>query len=89
MTDRWTVTVDKQMCVRTGLCAASEPEQFELDEHGQGRARSATLPASEEVLEVAESCPIEAISIVDTESGTWVFPPESPESPKSPESSVR
>jgi ferredoxin len=77
MTDRWTVTVDKQVCVRTGLCAAAAPERFALDENGQGHARSTALPASEEVLEVAESCPIEAISIVDTESGKPVFPPES------------
>lgn len=76
MTERWTVSVDKRVCVRTGLCAASAPEQFELDAGGQGRARSETLPASEEVLEVAESCPIEAISIVDAESGGSVFPPE-------------
>ncbi|MET7473666.1 ferredoxin [Streptomyces sp. NPDC005648] len=76
MTELWSVTVDKRVCVRTGLCAASAPERFELDENGQGRARSATLPASEEVLEVAESCPIEAISIVDARSGGKVFPPE-------------
>lgn len=75
MTDRWTVTVDKRVCVRTGLCAASAPEEFQLDSDGQGHARSATLPASEEVLEVAESCPIEAIAITDADNGEPVFPP--------------
>lgn len=75
MTDRWTVTVDKRVCVRTGLCAASAPEEFELDEGGQGRARSETLAASEVVLEVAESCPIEAIGITHAETGEPVFPP--------------
>ncbi|MER5794252.1 ferredoxin [Streptomyces sp. NPDC001980] len=74
-TERWNVTVDTRMCVRTGLCAASAPEHFELDENGQGHARSATLPASEEVLEVAESCPIEAIGIRDADTGEPVFPP--------------
>ncbi|GHB60064.1 hypothetical protein GCM10010306_062040 [Streptomyces umbrinus] len=76
MTDRWKVTVDPRMCVRTGLCAASAPKEFELDERGQGRAKADTLPASEEVLEVAESCPIEAISIADADTGEAVFPPE-------------
>ncbi|MGW3451514.1 ferredoxin [Streptomyces sp. NPDC001076] len=75
MTERWTVSVDKRVCVRTGLCAASAPEEFDLDEDGQGHARSATLPASEEVLEVAESCPIEAIGIKNADSGERVFPP--------------
>ncbi|MFF3373957.1 ferredoxin [Streptomyces sp. NPDC002680] len=72
---RWSVEVDKRVCVRTGLCAASAPEEFDLDEDGQGRARSGTLPASEEVLEVAESCPIEAIGITDADTGKRVFPP--------------
>ncbi|MEV7394861.1 ferredoxin [Streptomyces sp. NPDC091215] len=75
MTERWTVAVDKRRCVRTGLCAASAPEEFELDEGGQGRARSETLPSSELVLEVAESCPIEAIGITKTANGERVFPP--------------
>ncbi|MGW1787100.1 ferredoxin, partial [Streptomyces sp. NPDC002143] len=63
-------------CVRTGLCVASAPEEFELDEGGQGRARSETMPASEVVLEVAESCPIEAIGITDADTGKRVFPPD-------------
>ncbi|MFD4507320.1 ferredoxin [Streptomyces sp. NPDC058457] len=75
MAERWTVGIDKRMCVRTGLCAASAPEEFELDEDGQGHARSAILPASEEVLEVAESCPIEAIGITNADTGERVFPP--------------
>ncbi|WP_425826268.1 ferredoxin [Streptomyces fractus] len=76
MGERWKVTVDPRTCVRTGLCAASAPNEFRLDENGQGRAAADTLPASEDVLDVAESCPIEAISIVDADSGEAVFPPE-------------
>ncbi|MFJ9243934.1 ferredoxin [Streptomyces sp. NPDC101776] len=83
MADRWTVTVDKRVCVRTGLCVAAAPEEFRLDEDGQGRARSESLPASEEVLEVAESCPIEAIGIVDARSGERVFPPSAAPSSRS------
>ncbi|MEB8341411.1 ferredoxin [Streptomyces endophyticus] len=76
MTQRWDVAVDPRMCVRTGLCVASLPSAFERDEQGQGRARTESSATSEEVLEIAESCPVEAISIVDTESGKPVFPPE-------------
>ncbi|MEW1642557.1 MULTISPECIES: ferredoxin [unclassified Streptomyces] len=75
MTERWRVGVDRRVCVRTGLCAASAPGEFVLDENGQGRARSDTLPACELVLEVAESCPVEAIHITDLMSGERVFPP--------------
>ncbi|MFF0081787.1 ferredoxin [Streptomyces canus] len=77
MGESWKVTVDPRVCVRTGLCVASAPKEFGFDEQGQGRAISETVSASEEVLEVAESCPIEAISLADAESGEPVFPPES------------
>ncbi|MFF0224130.1 ferredoxin [Streptomyces sp. NPDC004629] len=76
MTDHWKVAVDPRVCVRTGLCVASAPAEFEPDRNGRGRARSETLPASEAVLEVAESCPIEAISITDADTGKRIFPPE-------------
>ncbi|MFJ9173979.1 ferredoxin [Streptomyces sp. NPDC102360] len=77
MGDSWKVTVDPRSCVRTGLCAASAPKEFRLDENGQGRATADTLPASEEVLEVAESCPMEAITVVVAGTDEAVFPPDS------------
>lgn len=75
MTDRWKVTVDQFVCVRTGLCAATAPGEFDLDESGQGRATADTLPGSETVREVAESCPVEAITITDANTREQVFPP--------------
>lgn len=77
MTDRWTVTVDRLVCVRTGLCAATAPAEFDLDEDGQGHATADTLPASPTVREAAESCPVEAITITDADTGEHVFPPPS------------
>jgi ferredoxin len=77
MTDRWKVTVDRQVCVRTGLCAATAPAEFELDDSGQGRAAADPLAASAAVRDVAESCPVEAITITDAATGEPVFPPQS------------
>jgi len=77
MGQRWKVTVDRHVCVRTGLCAATAPREFVLDENGQGRPTADTLVASEDVAEVAESCPVEAITIVDAVTGAQVFPPPS------------
>jgi ferredoxin len=76
MSGHWDVTVDRRVCVRTGLCAASAPAEFELDERGQGHPTSATLTASATVMDVAESCPVEAITITDSDTGKRVFPPE-------------
>ncbi|GAA2443918.1 hypothetical protein GCM10010191_70710 [Actinomadura vinacea] len=74
MTDRWTVTFDRHLCVGTGLCAATAPGELDLDERGKGRATAEPLPASEAVLDAAESCPVEAITITDTDTGRRVFP---------------
>ncbi|MFD0689654.1 ferredoxin [Actinomadura fibrosa] len=77
MSGRWNVSVDRRVCARTGLCAASAPAQFELDETGQSHARAETTAGSDEVMEAAESCPVEAIAISDAETGEPLFPPES------------
>ncbi|XVQ15812.1 ferredoxin [Spirillospora sp. CA-255316] len=74
MTDRWTVTFDRHMCVGTGLCAATAPHELDLDENGKGHATAETLPASEAVRDAAESCPVEAITITDTDTGKRIFP---------------
>ena len=76
MSDRWNVTVDWRVCVRTGLCAASAPAQFELDQGGQSHAKAEPQAASPELLEVAETCPVEAIGIADADTGDPVFPPK-------------
>lgn len=76
MTDRWKAEVDRHVCVRTGLCAATAPGEFDLDERGQGRAMSETLPSTDAVLEIAESCPVEAITLTDPATGSRIFPPE-------------
>lgn len=75
MTDHWDVTIDRQICVGSGLCAATAPAEFDLDERGQGHPRGRTLVASESVRDAAESCPAEAIAISQTGTGEAVFPP--------------
>ncbi|NUU21531.1 MAG: ferredoxin [Streptomycetaceae bacterium] len=75
MTDRWKASVDRHVCVRTGLCAATAPGEFDLDESGQGRAKADSVPTSQTVRDAAESCPVEAITLTDATTGERVFPP--------------
>lgn len=76
MTEHWKVTVDPRVCVRTGLCVATAPGEFDFDDAGQGHATADTLPGSPTILEAAESCPREAITLTDAATGKPVFPPE-------------
>ena len=72
---KWRVTVDKDLCIGSGGCVLRAPEGFELDTARQSCPRHEVLAASDEVLDAAENCPVEAITIVEEGSGAVVFPP--------------
>ncbi|MGW1077576.1 ferredoxin [Streptomyces sp. NPDC002537] len=73
--DGWRVTVDRHLCVGSGLCAATAPDAFRLDEARRSHPTEETTPPSDAVLEAAEGCPVEAITIRGS-AGEAVFPPE-------------
>jgi ferredoxin len=68
VTSRYRITVDRSVCQGSGLCAGVASEYFALD----GTHRSAPLlevvDADDAVLDAAECCPTEAISVVDAET---------------------
>jgi ferredoxin len=72
---KWRVTVDKDLCIGSGGCVLRAPEGFELDAARQSCPRHELLEPSDLVLEAAETCPVEAIEIVEEETGLVVFPP--------------
>jgi ferredoxin len=76
MGDRWRVEVDRSVCIGSGMCVGSAPADFTLDAGRQAHPRTDETNASDEILEAAESCPVEAISIIAVDSGKTVFPPD-------------
>lgn len=75
MTEHWRVTVDHDMCVHTGLCAATAPDALTLDRDGQGIPLADTVPPGQALRDAAEGCPVEAITITGADTGTQIFPP--------------
>jgi len=69
----WRVRVDQDLCIGSGICAGTAPEQFELV---AGRARSLreTTGPDDRVLDAAQSCPVEAIAVRDLAAGTDLAP---------------
>ena len=51
------------------------PDGFELDAARQSCPQHEVMGASDEVMDAAENCPVEAITIVEDGSGALVFPP--------------
>lgn len=64
----WSVTVDSGRCIGAGLCAANAPGRFRVTD-GRSEPVAGRVPAADEVLEAAELCPMEAISVRDADTG--------------------
>jgi ferredoxin len=76
MGDRWHVEVDRSLCIGSAQCVGHAPHGFRLDTARQSHPVPADTDATEAVLEAAETCPVEAITITLLGSGEAVFPPE-------------
>ncbi|OZM75261.1 cytochrome [Amycolatopsis antarctica] len=68
----WKVDVDAGTCIGSGMCAGTMPDAFRLDGEVAEPVQREMAP-DEELLDVADSCPALAITVVD-ESGTEVGP---------------
>jgi ferredoxin len=75
MSKRYEVEVRPEVCTATQMCVSIDPDTFVFDgDRGVSRARQSPVDASDDVLEAAETCPVEAIVVRDAESGEQLFP---------------
>lgn len=80
------VVVDADKCLGFGSCVIVSPDVFRLDERpGQGvfqsRAKLDVLDEAggkdfENLLIASQSCPTQAITIIDRKTGKRIYPPE-------------
>jgi len=66
---RWQVSVDKKLCISSGMCVAIASDRFVLDEQQRSGPVEAEIDPDELVRDAAASCPSEAISLVDADTG--------------------
>ena len=66
---RWKVSVDKNACFGSAMCVAVAPGRFALDERQRSGPVEAETDPDEEVRDAAASCPSEAISLIDADTG--------------------
>jgi ferredoxin len=62
--------IDETSCIAQGDCMELVPEVFKVDDC----ARVIGTGPDELILTAARECPVEAISIVDSETGARVYP---------------
>jgi len=66
---RWVVAVDKNTCIGSAVCVGTAPGRFELDDRQRSSPVMAEISPDEAVRDAAASCPVEAISLVDADTG--------------------
>ena len=63
-------TIDEQACIAQGDCVDTAPEVFALED----RASVIGTGPDELLLAAAEGCPVQAITLVDSDTGEQVYP---------------
>jgi ferredoxin len=72
MDECWKVTVDRDVCLGSGVCAGTAPEHFRLED-GRSRPIKELVPPDDLVIDAADLCPAEAIAVYDS-SGKRLAP---------------
>ncbi|MGW4384596.1 ferredoxin [Kitasatospora sp. NPDC004531] len=68
------VTVDQARCIGSGLCARTAPDALTLAANGRATPVRPTAAPSEELVEAAEMCPVEAIAVRHAGTGELLAP---------------
>ena len=67
------VRIDRTLCVGFGDCITEAPEAFMLDEDGVVIFLKPEAVEREQLLRACDSCPVDAITVLD-ESGAQIVP---------------
>ncbi|GAA4488943.1 ferredoxin [Actinoallomurus oryzae] len=71
----WLIEVDASTCIGSGICAGTAPGHFAVVDGVSHPVRAEVDPA-DPAIDAAESCPVEAITIRDKETGETLAPEE-------------
>lgn len=66
---RWQISVDKKLCIGSGMCVAIASDRFALDERQRSGPVEAEIDPDELVRDAAASCPSEAIRLIEAGTG--------------------
>jgi ferredoxin len=69
-----TIEVDRDLCFGFGDCVDSAPSVFELDDESKSVVVDPDAQDRDAIILAAQDCPVDAIFIVDQESGEQLYP---------------
>lgn len=69
-----TVTVNRGRCIASGDCAELAPGVFRLDADEKSEVYNPAGAPDQLIVAAARACPAKAITVIDEDSGTQLFP---------------
>ncbi|MCF0095371.1 ferredoxin [Micromonospora sp. NPDC049114] len=75
MSTAWRLGVDSRRCIGTSICAGTAPEHFRLV-GGLSEPLADVVAPADVVLDAADSCPVEAITVRDATDDRLIAPEE-------------
>ncbi|MFF5052843.1 ferredoxin [Micromonospora sp. NPDC000663] len=73
MSTAWRIGVDTHRCIGTSICAGTAPEHFRLVD-GLSTPLADVVAPDDVILDAADSCPVEAITVRDTTDDRLIAP---------------
>jgi ferredoxin len=68
------IVVDRLRCIGSGSCADTAPDVFQLDEVYRSVIINPRGAIPDVIVAAAESCPVDAIKIIDEQAGQQLYP---------------
>lgn len=75
MSTAWRLGVDSRRCIGTSICAGTAPEHFHLVD-GLSAPKADVVAPADVILDAADSCPVEAITVRDATDDRLIAPQE-------------
>ncbi len=73
---KYHILIDREACVADKLCSDKAPDVFELDDEQKPIVVNPDTKWPENLIWIAKNCPVDAVTIIDAETGETVWPPK-------------
>jgi len=74
MAGKLQVSVDQVVCVGNAMCHHVAPNVFTLNDRRQSQVVDPDGDSRETIMDAAEACPVNAVTVVDAETREQLFP---------------